>query len=560
MGIGIWVLGDQLGLGQAALMTANQDRANPDGANPDQASETGAKPPQPSVLLLESRQHVTQPRIYHYQKLVLIWSAMRHFAAELRAAGWSVTYGRVENFETGLRDWLKAENITELRVMIPSDRPFQRFLEQLDLPCTLVWVANNHFLWSQADFDAWAQGYKQLRMENFYREGRKRFNILLEDSIAGPVPEGGQWNFDKDNRKPPKTGLQPPPPLQFEPDAVTRQVIADIQAEEIPGFGAIEPFGWAVTRGQALQVLENFIQVRLKTFGPYQDAMVVGEDTLWHALLSPYLNLGLLQPSEVIEAVEVAYQRSLNTADALDLASVEGFIRQVLGWREYMQGLYRYLDAEAGESKNSEHSGHYSSHARQAQPYGDRNWFNHTQPLPAFFWTGQTEMNCLKQTLDQTLRTGYAHHIQRLMVLANFALIAGLNPQETENWFHSAFIDAYDWVMQTNVIGMGLFADGGKLSSKPYAASANYIHKMSNYCQSCTYNFKAKTGDRACPFNYFYWDFLARHRDKLKRQGRMNLILGQLDRMEPTVLEEMRSQAAHWHQVHNPAVNPSVIR
>ncbi len=508
MTVGIWVLGDQLWQGQAALASIAEGAVDQHRTTP--------------VLLLESRGHATQTRTYHYQKLVLIWSAMRHFAETLRGAGWSVTYARVPDFETGLRDWIEVEGITELRMMEPSDRPFQAFLEHLDLPCKLQWIPNNHFLWSRTDFADWAKGYKQLRLENFYREGRKRLNVLMD----GKVPVGEAWNFDKQNRKPPKTGLNPPPPLRFEPDAMTQQVMADIQSEAIPGFGDLETFDWAVTREQALAVLEQFITVRLKTFGPYQDAMVTGEDTMWHALLSPYINLGLLQPREVIDAVEAAYHDRLGTAEALDLASVEGFIRQVLGWREYMYGLYQYFDAD----------------------YGQQNWFGHQQPLPEFFWTGETRMNCLHQTLDQTRRTGYAHHIQRLMLLANFALIAGLDPQETESWFHSAFIDAYDWVMQTNVIGMGLFADGGKLASKPYAASANYINKMSDYCKGCGYKPKEKVGEKACPFNYFYWDFLARHRDKLKKQGRMNLILGQLDRMDPELLAQMRSQAAAWHQ------------
>lgn len=499
MAIGVWVLGDQLWPEQAAIASCAAHRA-----------ET-------VILLLESKSW-SRVRPYHYQKLVLVWSAMRHFAAELRAAGWTVFYHRGETFAEGLAAAIAAHPLSELRVMEPSDRPLRDRVEALSLPWPITWLPNNHFLWSEAEFAAWAKPYKQLRLENFYRAGRKRFQILME----GDEPVGGQWNFDKQNRKPPKAGLTPPPPLQFEPDAITQAVIQDIQDEGIPGMGALLPFGWAVTREQAQAVLAQFIAVRLKTFGPYQDAMVVGEDTLWHALLSPYLNLGLLQPLAVIQAVEAAYQRQGD----LDLASVEGFIRQVLGWREYMQGLYRHFDAD----------------------YAESNWFDHQHPLPAFFWTGDTPMNCLGQSLDQTLRTGYAHHIQRLMVLANFALIAGINPQETENWFHAAFIDAHDWVMQTNVLGMGLFADGGRLASKPYAASANYLHKMSNYCASCRYNPKEKLGDDACPFNYFYWDFLARHRDKLKSQGRMNLILAQLDRMDPDLLSQMRQQAQAWHE------------
>ena len=370
-----------------------------------------------------------------------------------------------------------------------------------------------------ADFKQWASGRKSLLMESFYREGRKRYNILMEGTQKKPTPIGGQWNYDKENRKPPKKGISPPAPHWFEPDDITQQVITEVA--KLDTFGDLEPFGWAVTRDQALQVLDYFINVRLTTFGPYQDAMVTGEDTLWHALLSPYLNTGLLHPLEVIQAVETAYHEK-----DLPLNSVEGFIRQVLGWREYMRGLYSYVDED----------------------YPQGNYFDHHHPLPDFFWTGNTPMNCLHQSIDQAKRTGYNHHIQRLMILSNFALIAGLSPQKVESWFHAAFIDAYDWVMQTNVIGMGLFADGGILATKPYAASANYVNRMSDYCKGCQYNPKVRTGDNACPFNFFYWDFLARHREKLQSQGRMNFILKNLDKMSTEEYETIRESARQWHE------------
>ncbi|MEB3232647.1 MAG: cryptochrome/photolyase family protein, partial [Leptolyngbyaceae bacterium] len=403
MTVGIWVLGDQLWQGQAALMSREGDRHST------------------PVILIESRNHVMQ-RPYHQQKLVLVWSAMRHFAEELKMAGWPVTYGIASDFTTPLTQWIRDHQITELRVMEPSDRPFARFLDELELSCEVVRSPNNHFLWSTAEFEQWATNRKSLVMESFYREGRKRYGILMD----GKEPVGGQWNFDKENRKPPTGKINPPQPLWFEPDTVTQALINVVESADWPTFGAIEPFGWAVTRAQALQVLDHFITHRLPTFGPYQDAMVTGEDTLWHALLSPYLNLGLLQPLEVIQAVEAAYQ-----AHDLPLNSVEGFIRQVLGWREYMRGFSNYVDAD----------------------YPNRNFFDHHHLLPDFFWTGETDMNCLHQTIDQIRRTAYGHHIQRLMILSNFALIAGLSPQAVEDWFHAVFIDAYDWVMQTNVIG-----------------------------------------------------------------------------------------------------------
>ncbi|NJK38801.1 MAG: cryptochrome/photolyase family protein [Oscillatoriales cyanobacterium RM2_1_1] len=497
MTTGIWILGDQLSLNQAALQQADLNAAIP-------------------IVLIESLAHI-QARPYHRQKLVLIWSAMRHFAQELQESGWSVTYIQAAaNFIDPLKQWIQEHEITQLQVMKPSDRPLFQMIQDSDLPCEIQWIPNNHFLWSEADFCQWASNRKRLLMEDFYREGRKRFDILM----AADEPLGGRWNFDKENRQPPKGKLNTPAALWFEPDEITQAVIQQVKELEISLYGQIEPFQWGVTGDQALQVLSHFSEHRLPTFGPYQDAMVTGEDTLWHGLLSPYLNLGLLQPLEVLERIELAHANR-----DLPLNSVEGFIRQVLGWREYMRGLYVFLDSD----------------------YPERNWFQHIQPLPDFFWDAQqTDMNCLHQTLNQVERSGYTHHIQRLMILANFALIAGLSPQEVENWFHAAFIDAYDWVMQTNVIGMGLFADGGVLASKPYAASANYINKMSDYCQSCPYDHRDRTGEKACPFNVFYWDFLDRHRGQLADLGRMGLVLSHLNKMSEEELKLIRQSAQKW--------------
>ncbi|RUR73255.1 cryptochrome/photolyase family protein [Chlorogloeopsis fritschii PCC 9212] len=496
MTIGVWILGDQLWEKQAALQSCSHQENVP-------------------VILIESLHHV-RVRPYHKQKLVLIWSAMRHFAEELCQLGYSVTYKIAEDFETPLQEWIEANQITQLRVMMPSDRPFSQMIQSLKLSCHQLLIPNNHFLWSTEEFNNWARGRKRLVMEDFYREGRRRFQILIEKD----KPVGGKWNFDQENRQPPKGKLNTPPAHWFEPDEITREAIAKVNSLSVPTYGEVEPFRWAVTRKQALQVLYWFIQHRLKNFGSYQDAMVTGEETMWHALLSPYMNIGLLQPLEIIQAVQQAYEQH-----QLPLNSVEGFIRQVLGWREYMHGIYHYVDAD----------------------YPEKNWFNHTQPLPEFFWTGRTKMNCLHQILTQVQRTGYAHHIQRLMVLSNFALIAGISPQSVENWFHATFIDAYDWVMQTNVIGMGLFADGGVLASKPYAASANYINRMSDYCKSCVYNHKERVGKNACPFNFFYWDFLDRHREQLHLQGRMSFIMKNLDKMSQEELQSIRQQAQDWH-------------
>ncbi|MGF1540074.1 MAG: cryptochrome/photolyase family protein [Pleurocapsa sp.] len=494
---GIWILGDRLTKQQLSLKN-----------NADKKQQT-------PVILIESSNYVKQ-RSYHQQKLVLVWSAMRHFAEELKADGWQVTYAIAEDFVSPLKNWIKQNQITELQITKPCDRPFTKFIHSLKLNCQLNLLPDNHFLWNQVEFKTWAKSRKKLLLEDFYRQGRKRFKILM----TGEQPVGGQWNFDRQNRKPPKKNLKPSPPLLFEIDALTQEVIDWVKQEKFSNYGQIEPFVWGVTRQQALEVLEHFIQECLPNFGTYQDAMVAGEYTMWHSLISPYLNLGLLQPLEIINAIEAAYHQQ-----ELPLNSIEGFIRQILGWREYMHGIYQYLD----------------------ENYRQNNWFEHDLPLPDFFWdASKTEMNCLQQTLTQIEATGYAHHIQRLMVLSNFALIAGISPQEIENWFHSAFIDAYDWVMQTNVIGMGQFADGGILASKPYAASANYINKMSDYCSKCVYNHRDRTGENACPVNFFYWDFLNRHRDRLHNLGRMNLVLAHLKKMSDTELEQISALAAKW--------------
>ncbi|MEM8778932.1 MAG: cryptochrome/photolyase family protein [Cyanobacteria bacterium P01_G01_bin.49] len=499
MTIGIWVLGDQLNTKQAALFSCQNNKLTT------------------PVILIESLNYVKK-RPYHQQKLVLIWSAMRHFAEELRSEGWQVTYNIQDDFKTPLLQWIEKHKITELRIMRTHNRPFLQLINHLQLNCKITFIENNHFLWSSQDFQQWAHSRKRLLLEDFYRESRKRFDILMEDH----QPIGEKWNFDKQNRKPPQNNLETPAPLWFEPDKVTQQVIKDIKSYQLKTYGNIEPFRWGVTRSQALKVLGHFLATRLEKFGPYQDAMITGELTMWHSLISPYLNIGLITPLEVIKAIEKVYIKN-----QFPLNSIEGIIRQILGWREYMYGIYQLM----------------------SDNYAQENWFGHQESLPNFYWdSSQTDMNCLSQVLRQVEETGYAHHIQRLMILSNFALIMGVSPQAINHWFHSAFIDGYDWVMVPNVVGMGQFADGGKLASKPYAASANYINKMSDYCNNCVYERSQRTGEKACPFNFFYWDFLMRHQKKLKLLGRMNLVLGNLKRMDTDELEQIQSQANQWRE------------
>jgi len=526
MTIGIWVLGDQLSLQQAALEHLVAQLG---------ASEARRRC---RVLLIESS-GVLLWRAYHRQKLVLVWSAMRHFAAELSSAGWQVDYHEASGFAEALEPWLADHSITELHMMEPAERPFRAAITRLwdndrsslprdrqSLP-PLIWHPSGAFLWTREDFAAWARPYRQLRLELFYREGRRRFGVLM-----GPdgEPLGGQWNFDHDNRKAPPKGLSGPVPLWFEPDAITRAVIAKVEgidaarsAAGLPSLpGDLEPFGWGVTRQNALAVLDHFISTRLDGFGPYQDAMVSAQPTLWHALLSPYLNLGLLHPLEVIRRLEL-----VGLAQGTPLASLEGVIRQILGWREYTNGLYWLFGPD------------YSRH----------NHFGAAAPLPAWLdRLGGSGMACMDTVLGEIKATGYAHHIQRLMVLANYGLLAALDPQALTDWFHRQFIDGYDWVMQTNVIGMGLFADGGLLASKPYAASGAYINRMSTYCKGCRFNVKARSGPDACPFNSLYWDFLARHQGELGRNPRMALVMKQLEKLDAAELGAIRARAAEHRQ------------
>ena len=515
MALGVWVLADQLNTEQAAL-----------------ASTTAASA---RVLLVESTS-VLAKRVYHRQRLVLAWSAMRHFAEDLRQQGWQVDHLETDSFRAALNQWIAAHGVTTLRVMEPADRDVRKAIQAMGLPVAVQWLPSNAFLWSRRQFEAWASRQKQHRLELFYREGRKRFGVLLEGEGAAAKPLGGQWNYDQDNRKPPPKGLKGPKPLWFEPDGLTRAVIAKVQnldqsrqaQGEPPLPGSLEPFGWAVSRRQALDVLEAFICDRLAGFGPYQDAMVAGEPTLWHALLSPYLNLGLLHPGEVIDRIEA---RGLETQ--VPLQGLEGVIRQILGWREYTHGLYHWFGPD----------------------YALQNHFSAELPLPA--WMEQLQpsgMGCLDTVIGELHSNGYAHHIQRLMVLANYALLMGLNPQATTDWFHRMFIDGYDWVMQTNVLGMGLHADGGRLASKPYAASGNYIRRMSNYCQGCRYDPKLRVGPTACPFNGLYWDFLDRHEQSLSRNPRMTLVIKQLQKLSPDERISIRAAA----QAHRDATSSAL--
>ncbi|MCL4149187.1 UNVERIFIED_CONTAM: hypothetical protein GTU68_031954 [Idotea baltica] len=337
--------------------------------------------------------------------------------------------------------------------------------------------------------------------------------------MDGDAPVGGQWNFDSDNRKPPKTDLDIPPPFHSNVDDITQAVIALVSTHFDDHFGDVLPFHFAVTRHQALAALDQFIDVRLCDFGDYQDAMIQGEPWMYHSHLSFYLNCGLLLPMECVRAAEKAYYDG-----HAPLNSVEGFIRQIIGWREFVRGIY-WL---------------------KMPNYKAENFFNAKRKLPNFYWTADTQMNCLSQCITETKENAYAHHIQRLMVLGNFALLTGIDPDHVNEWFLIVYADAYEWVELPNVSGMILFADGGYLASKPYAAGGSYINKMSNYCKSCHYSVTKKNGEKACPFNYLYWSFLAENRDKLSNNHRLAMMYNVFDRMSEDKKKAIADDSARF--------------
>lgn len=449
------------------------------------------------VLMVEVRDEATYVR-HHKQKIAFILSAMRHFAGALTAEGMNVDYVRLDDpanmqgFTGELRRALTRHDVAKIVVTEPGEWRVLEMMRQWQrcLPVPMDVRADDRFVASREEFAAWAEGRKQYRMEFFYRLMRRKTGLLME----GGEPVGGRWNLDADNRKPLPRNVVPPSRRRFAPDEVTREVIDLVAGFFGNHFGDLEPFGWAVTRADALAALDEFIADALPGFGDYQDAMRSGEDFLYHAVLSPYLNVGLLTAQEVCERAAAAWR-----VGHAPLNAVEGFIRQVIGWREFVRGLYWH----------------------EMPRYAETNHLGANRRLPAFYWTGETEMRCLAECVGATRRNAYAHHIQRLMVLGNFALLAGIAPGEVEAWYLVVYADAFEWVELPNVHGMVLHADGGLLGSKPYAASGAYIDRMSDYCRGCRYDPRLKGGPDACPFNYLYWNFLIVQEARLSRNPRM---------------------------------------
>jgi len=492
----VLVLGDQLSPGVRALREADKARD--------------------VVVMAEVRAEATSVP-HHPKKIAFLFAAMRKFAAALEAEGWQVRYTRLDdpgNTHSIPGELVRRAGETGAAKVIATEPGEFRLISALqDCPVPVHLVEDDRFLASHAVFDRWAKGRKALRMEYFYREMRRATGYLMEDG----QPAGGKWNYDTENRKPPPEGIGYAGPMQFTPDAVVEEVLALVAAEFPSNFGALTPFWYATDSGQARRHLAHWVTHALPRFGDYQDAMLTGEKFLYHSVISTYLNAGLLDAREVCEAAEAAWR-----AGAAPLNAVEGFIRQIIGWREYIRGIYFHHGPE----------------------YLERNALGHTRDLPAMFWGGETGMRCIAETVAQTRDEAYAHHIQRLMVTGNFALLAGIAPRQVHDWYLAVYSDAYDWVMAGNTIGMTQFADGGVVASKPYVSSGNYISKMSDYCDHCRYSVKQKTGPGACPFNLLYWDFLMRHRDRFAGNPRMAQMYATWDRMKPERQETIRSEAA----------------
>ncbi len=486
-----------------------------DQLTPDIAALREAKKNEDVVVMAEARGEATYVP-HHPKKIALIFSAMRHFAEELRKQGWTVEYTRYndeENSHTICGELLRRAEAHDAKEVIATRPGEWRLIEALDeVPLKMCQLPDDRFLCSVEEFEDWAKDRKSLTMEYFYREMRRKTGLLMD----GEEPAGGEWNYDEENRKPAGPDLFRKGPPEFDPDGITAEVLDLVEAEFADNFGVLRPFTLAVDRKGALQALDHFIEHGLRCFGPYQDAMLADDRYLYHSLLSAYLNLGLIGPLEVCKAVETAF----NAGD-VPLNSAEGFIRQIIGWREFMRGVY-FLEGS---------------------DYTGRNALNHRRALPPLYWGGKTRMNCLSHTVGQTRDLAYAHHIQRLMLTGNFAVLAGVDPAEVHEWYLSVYVDAYEWVEAPNTIGMSQYADGGIVGSKPYVSSGSYIDRMSDYCGDCVYSVKDRAGEDACPFNSLYWHFLDRHRKRFEGNPRMSLVYSNWVRMKDDTRQAILKRA-----------------
>lgn len=478
------VLGDQLSEGLSALEAADK--------------ETDI------VVLAEVMAEASYVK-HHPKKIAMVFVAMRKFAAALKAEGWTVAYTRLDDPENAgdiVGELLRRASEHKASEVLFTEPGEFRLIEALqDAPLKMTMCEDNRFVASHAEFEAWAEGRKQLRMEYFYRDMRRKTGLLMN----GDDPVGDKWNYDHENRKPAQDDMFAQGPLWFDPDDETEEVLSMVEKKFGSNFGELRPFRFATTRDQALEALAHFVEHNLPLFGDYQDAMLEDDRFLYHAVLSPYINIGLLSPLEVCEAAAAAFENG-----DVPINAAEGFIRQIIGWREYVRGIY-FLEGP---------------------DYVSRNALEQDRALPAFYWGEETKMNCVSHAVAQTRDEAYAHHIQRLMVTGNFALLAGIDPAAVHEWYLSVYVDAFEWVEAPNTVGMSQFADGGVIASKPYVSSGAYINRMSDYCKGCAYKVSVKTGDGACPFNLLYWHFLDRHRDRFKDNARMGNMYRTWDRMD----------------------------
>ena len=456
-----------------------------------------ANPQEDLIVMVESKRMTTGDQ-WHKVRLYFLISSARHFAEELKTEGFTVHYVQAETTEVGLKKIQESENLP-IYACEQSSYRLTKSLENLGA----TFLENDFFLTPRKLFFQWAEKQKSFVMENFYRAQRIRLNILVE----GVKPVGGEWNFDKENRLPPPKNYTFPPYLTHSPDSIDAEVAHQLHITP--------PTDWATSRSGALKVLKNFLDNHFAHFGPYEDAMTTENWALHHSLLSPYINNGLLHPSEVIAEALKRYKKG-----DIPIASCEGFIRQIIGWREYINGMYWFLGEEYKENN------HLSAKRKL---------------LPLFTNSSSTKMNCVKNVINDIENRAWTHHIPRLMVLSNLALITGTNPQEFLDWMRRTFIDASDWVMVPNIIGMGLHADNGKMMTKPYAAGGAYISRMSNYCSQCSYDPKLRTGETACPFTTLYWDFLDRHKETFKKNHRMSQQVFGIGRLKD--LPELKERA-----------------
>lgn len=499
MTVTVWILGDQLSLNQPALSFAEE--------------QVGRE--KVVVLMIESQLRANRLP-YQKKKLVLLFSSMRHYAENLRMNGVRVDYHTSPDTSTAIKQHLQKYQSEKLITMAASEfrgREYQNDLSRLfNIPATIL--PNTCFLTSRYNPYRDPKPFKRYVQEQFYRKMRQHFNLLME---ANGEPIGERWNYDKSNRRRLPNNNVPPAPVTFEPDEITIKVMNEV-GQRYKGVGQVDEFNLAVTHDSAQQAALDFFDHRLSNFGTYEDAMSSEYETIFHSRLSPYLNLGLLDPLCLAREAQMRYEDG-----QAPINSVEGFIRQIVGWREFIYWQYWRLGTEINES----------------------NFWHATLPLPGMFWTGSTDLNCLHHVIRRALSSGYTHHIERLMIICNFCLLAGINPVDVNKWFLSAYIDAYEWVMLPNVFGMGLYADGGLTATKPYIASANYINKMSNFCRDCKFERKQRIGEKACPFNFLYWNFIVENEEVLRSNPRMMrslLSLRNIKREERRLVKEQAHQ------------------